>query len=82
MHFLHKFSQTQAQQGFQQSDTRNKIRCSGNKKSQKTGTFYLYPLFSVCQIYVFITNLNTVLSIFVKLSVFFRIKNWTLAKRY
>ena len=71
MHFLHKFSQTQAQQGFQQSDTRNKNPLFWKQKIAENRYFLPLCPFSVCQIYVFITNLNTVLSIFVKLSVFF-----------
>ena len=58
MRFLYKIPQSQAQQGFQQSDTRNKIRSSESKKTQKTGVFNFRQAFSVCQIYVFITNLK------------------------
>ena len=39
MRFLHKIPQSQAQQGFQQSDTRNKIRSSESQKTAENRYF-------------------------------------------
>ena len=43
MQFLHKFSQTQAQQGFQQSDTRNKNPLFWKQKIAENRHFLSLP---------------------------------------
>ena len=51
MHFLHKFSETQAQQGFQQSDTRNKNPLFWKQKIAENRYFFTFvPIFRMSNI--------------------------------